>query len=106
MTQQRKLQSCVDKDCSSAGDELSQGQQSASQQTADGSGDDKQRPQRIDVEIGVACNSSSMGFAFLHGSMKAPECIMLRQGLHAPGAHSSHETFCCFGSNHKWEVLM
>ena len=84
---------------------MSPGQQSASQQRANGSGGNKQRPQRIDVEVGVACNSSSIGFAFMHGGMKAPECVMLRQGSH-PGSQTSYETFCCFGSHRSWEVFI
>lgn len=60
---------------------------------------------RVEVEIGVACNSSSMGFAFLHSGMKVPECIMLRQRSAAEDRQNCYETFCCFGSHHHWETL-
>ena len=64
----------------------------------------RRRKASINVEVGVACNSASMGFAFLHGGMKGPECIMLRQGQNDEGHRYLYDTFCCFGSHHSWEV--
>ena len=46
-------------------------------------GDRKQQSKAsINVKVGVACNSASMGFAFLHGGMQGPECVILdRAGM-------------------------
>ena len=89
-----------------AGCRTPQHKQTGSQREAGSSGSKRHADQGIAVEIGVACNSSSMGFAFLHGGMKAPECLMLRQGSDAPGNRTSYETFSCFGSHHNWDILM
>lgn len=64
----------------------------------------RRRKASINVKVGVACNSASMGFAFLHGGMKRPECIILRQGQNEEGHRYSYDTFSCFGSHHSWEV--
>ena len=56
----------------------------------------------IDVELGVSCNSHSMGFAFMHTGMRTPNCMVLRQNSGAEGCSHDYEAFCCFGSQHNW----
>ena len=94
----------IDKGILDAGGQLAQGQQTASQHRADSIGSNRHAVKSVDVEIGVACNSSSMGFAFLHGGMRLPECVLLRQGSEASRNRTSYDTFCCFGSQHSWDV--
>ena len=61
-----------------------------------------ERTKYIDVELGVSCNSHSMGFAFVHTGMRTPKCMVLRQKPGADGCPHDYEAFCCFGSQHSW----
>ena len=85
---------------------MSQHKQTGTWQEAGSSGSNRHAAQKVDVEVGVACNSSSMGVACLHGGMQAPECLMLRQGSGAPGNRPLYISFCRFGSHHSWNVEM
>ena len=63
---------------------------------------DGERTETIDVELGVSCNSHSMGFAFMHTGMRTPKCMVLRQKSGAEGCPHDYEAFCCFGIQHSW----
>ena len=78
-------------------------QQGASCKEEDGSSRDESAHNRIDVELGVACNSASMGVAFLHGDMKTPMCIMIRQRCNDAGGQTPYTNFCRYGCHHSWD---
>ena len=62
----------------------------------------EQKTKNIDVEMGVSCNSHSMGFAFLHTGMRTAKCMVLRQESGAEGCQHDYKAFCCFGSQHSY----